>query len=217
MGSFSLLQIVGSTLIGGFLLLMLFRFNGTMSEKKHRYNIQNIVQKNLNEVSNILEADLNKIGYCKDHMLSQQTFADPIIEANDSVFTFKTDVAVSKINPLGDGIVDNIKYYLGPAITTTPSKRDRNFYRKVNGATPSELNFGVTKLKFKYYNSLGDSLSAPVNIKQIAVVEYNITIEDIYGYNYSYNIDNTEVLQDDFYFMNKSKTGKIALKNFKNR
>ena len=60
MGNYSLLQIVGSTVIGGLLILMLFRFNTTTSEKKHRYDTQNNIQSNLKKVTDLLEADLKK-------------------------------------------------------------------------------------------------------------------------------------------------------------
>ncbi len=217
MGSYSLLQIVGSTIIGGLFILMLFRYNAVVVEKNHRYNTQNIVQKNLIELNKIIRSDLRKIGFCLDKTNSN-ILKNPFVEATDSSLAFKTDVAVSKLDPFGDGITDVVKYYTGAEITETPNLNDKYLYRSVNGGTPLELNYGVTEFSFKYYDKDGNLLPTPVsNLSKIRIVEYKITIEDIYGYNYQYNIDNSERKQGDLYFMSMSKSGKISKKNLSAR
>ena len=217
MGSYSLLQIVGSTIIGGLFILMLFRYNAVVVEKNHRYNTQNIVQKNLIELNKIIRSDLSKIGFCLDKTNSN-ILKNPFVEATDSSLAFKTDVAVSKLDPFGDGITDIVKYYTGAKITETPNLNDKYLYRSVNGGTPLELNYGVTEFSFKYYDKDGNLLPTPVsNLSKIRIVEYKITIEDIYGYNYQYNIDNSERKQGDLYFMSMSKSGKISKKNLSAR
>ncbi|MEE9431973.1 MAG: hypothetical protein V3V16_13075 [Melioribacteraceae bacterium] len=220
MGSYSLLQIVGSTIVGGLVLLMLFRFNTIMFEKKHSYNTQNILQSNLTVASNLISLDLNKIGYCENKIQAVEIFKDPIVEATDSTFAFKTDVPVSEQNPFGDGVVDIVKYYLGHSIPSTPSTRDKIFYRKINASAPSELNYGVTKLKFKYYDTAGTLLpSTPADLKQIAVIEYTITIEDIYGFSYTYAVPDSGsgTFQGESYFTELSKTRKVGIINLKKR
>ena len=127
MGSYTLLQIVGSTIIGGFLILMLFKFNCIMNEKKQRYETKNIIQNNLSEVSNLIDSDLNKIGYCKDRVKAAEIFSDAITEADSSFLTFKTDVSNSELDPFGDGVVDILKYYLGDEISSTVNSNDRVF------------------------------------------------------------------------------------------
>ncbi len=217
MGSYSLLQIVGSTIIGGLFILMLFRYNAVVVEKNHRYNTQNIVQKNLIELNKIIRSDLRKIGFCLDKTNSN-ILKNPFVEATDSSLAFKTDVAVSKLDPFGDGITDVVKYYTGAEITETPNLNDKYLYRSVNGGTPLELNYGVTEFSFKYYDKDGNLLPTPVsNLSKIRIVEYKITIEDIYGYNYQYNIDNSERKQGDLYFMSMNKSGKISKKNLSAR
>jgi len=217
MGSYSLLQIVGSTIIGGLFILMLFRYNAVVVEKNHRYNTQNIVQKNLIELNKIIRSDLSKIGFCLDKTNSN-ILKNPFVEATDSSLAFKTDVAVSKLDPFGDGITDIVKYYTGAKITETPNLNDKYLYRSVNSGTPLELNYGVTEFSFKYYDKDGNLLPTPVsNLSKIRIVEYKITIEDIYGYNYQYNIDNSERKQGDLYFMSMSKSGKISKKNLSAR
>ncbi|MCP5061430.1 MAG: hypothetical protein GY936_03080 [Ignavibacteriae bacterium] len=220
MGSYTLLQIVGSTIIGGFLILMLFRFSGVLTEKKQRYETKNIIQNNLSEVSNLINTDLNKIGYCKDRVKAAEIFSEAITEADSSTFAFKTDVSNSELDPFGDGVVDILKYYLGAEITSTVNSNDKIFYRKVNSDKPLEINFGITKLNFKYYNSSGTLLSTPVisaELPTIAMVEYSITVEDVYGYNYSYMSEKTDVKEGDTYFMTMNSTNIITIINLKNR
>jgi len=208
---------VGSTIIGGLFILMLFRYNAVVVEKNHRYNTQNIVQKNLIELNRIIRSDLNKIGFCLDKTKSN-ILKNPFVEATDSSLAFKTDVAVSKSDPFGDGIPDVVKYYTGAKVTETPNSMDKYLYRSVNGGTPLELNYGVTEFSFKYYDKNGNLLTTPVaNLKLIRIVEYKITIEDVYGYNYQYNIDSAERKEGELYFMSMSKTGKISKKNLSAR
>ncbi len=217
MGSSSLLLIIGSTIVGGLLLLMLFRYNAVVVEKNHRYNTQSILEKNMFELNKLISDDFSKIGYCMDKSKSD-IIKDPIVEATDSTLAFKTDVPVNKNNPFGDGNVDIVKYYLGDYVTETLNSRDKYLYRKVNSNVPLELNYGVTKLHFTYLNNKGDTLFTPIsNLEDIKIVEYNITIEDIYGYNYKYSIDNSERLEGELYFSSLSKTKKISIKNLKNR
>jgi hypothetical protein len=217
MGSYSLLQIVGSTIIGGLFVLMLFRYNAVVVEKNHRYNTQNIVQKNMIELNKLIRTDLNKIGFCLDKTNSN-ILNNPFVEATDSSLAFKTDVAVSKFDPFGDGITDIVKYYTGGKVTETPNLKDKYLFRSVNGGTPLELNYGVTKFSFKYYDKDGNLLSTPIaDLKKIAIVEYQVTLEDVYGYNYQYNIDSSERLEGNLYFLSMSKTGKISKKNLSSR
>ncbi len=217
MGSYSLLQIIGSTIIGGLFLLMLFRYNAVVVEKNHRYNTQNIVQKNLIELNRLIKSDLNKIGFCLDKTNSN-ILENPFVEATDTSLAFKTDVSVSADNPFGDGSTDIVKYYTGAKVTETPNTKDKYLYRSVNGGTPLELNYGVTEFSFKYYDKTGNLLTTPIaDLKKIEIVEYNITIEDVYGYNYKYSISDAERLEGDLYFLSMSKTGKISKKNLSSR
>ncbi|PID58422.1 MAG: hypothetical protein CR986_07915 [Ignavibacteriae bacterium] len=219
MGNYSLLQIVGSTIIGGLLLLGLFRYNGIMIEKKHSYDTQNIVQKNINEINNLLYLDFSKIGYCLNKNEALKIFEDPIIEATDSTFAFKTDVPIDVANPFGDGTPDIVKYYLGGSLSGTVNPRDKALFRKVNSDAPLELNYGITRLKFNYYDRSGNKLSSPITISSIAVIEYDVTVEDIYGYNYNYITlpDTTYSVQGKTFFMKMNRKNKIAIRNLKKR
>ncbi len=66
MGSSVLLDIVGSTLIGAMLLLILFRINDATVENNYMYGGELVVQQNLVAVVQVLEFDFRKIGFCAD-------------------------------------------------------------------------------------------------------------------------------------------------------
>ncbi len=218
MGSYSLLQIVGSTIIGGLFLLGLFRYNGIMIEKKHSFDTQNIVQQNINEINNLLYLDFSKIGYCLNKNEALKILKNPIIEATDSTFAFKTDVPIDTTNPFGDGTPDIVRYYLGSSLSSTVNPRDKALFRRVNSNTPLKLNYGITELKFNYYDRNGNKLSSPIPISSIAVIEYDVTVEDIYGYNFNYiTPDSTFSVQGKTFFMKMNRKNKIAIRNLKKR
>ncbi len=66
MGFSTLIDILGSTLVGGMLLLILFRINDTAVENSFSMGENLLVQKNLVEAVELLEFDFRKIGYCED-------------------------------------------------------------------------------------------------------------------------------------------------------
>jgi len=123
MGFSTLLDILGSSIIGGMLLMILWRLNDAATQNTYNYGGEVIVQQNLVEVVSLLEHDFRKIGYCKDWT----KIPDPsqaIISADSTSIKFLTDLD-------NDGQVDSLRYYLGPTseLTVTPNPRDRMLYR----------------------------------------------------------------------------------------
>jgi type II secretory pathway component PulJ len=99
MGFSTLIDILGSSLIGGMILLILLRMNDSSVESHYLNSGELIVQTNLVSVVNLLEYDLRKVGYCEDW----EKIPDPavaILAASNSSITFLSDVAQSKINHL---------------------------------------------------------------------------------------------------------------------
>ncbi len=186
MGASTLLDILGSTIVGGLLLLILLRLNGANAQNTYTNSSELIVQQNLTAVVELLEYDFRKIGYCADF----GAIADPskaIIYADDSRIEFQTDVAQSKANPFGDGVIDTVKYFLGnsPELKTTPNPRDTMLYRVVNHETPKGANMGITLFRLRYYNYLGARLTTPIptdKLGQIKTIRIDIQIEDVNGY-----------------------------------
>ena len=181
MGFSTLIDILGSIVIGGMLMLILFRLNDAAVANSFRYNGELIVQKNLVEVVNLLEFDLRKIGYCAvwENLPNPSKY---IVSADSTSIKYLTDTD-------SDGNVDTLSYYLGPSseLSGTANPRDRMLYRKVNKSKPLSANLGVTMFKFTYYDVFGKEISFPITQPgEIQTMQIDIAVEDIAAYDEKY-------------------------------
>jgi len=187
MGFSTLIDVIGSTMIGGLLMLILFRLNDTAVANSYQYTGEVIIQKNLVEVVKLLEFDLRKIGYCSDW----KALPDPsksIVAVDKNSITYLTDLP-TPAQPHGDGIVDTIRYFLGDAseLLVTPNPNDRMLYRVVNNATPAGANLGVTKFDFIFYDTFGDVIPFPITQPgEIQSMQIDLVVEDTYAYDNQY-------------------------------
>jgi type II secretory pathway component PulJ len=178
MGFSTIMDIVGSIVIGGYLLLLLTRLNASANENSFSYNEELVLQQNLATVAHIVEYDFRKIGYCADFDAIEVP-SKAIIFADSTRINFLTDVD-------RDSTVDTIHYYLGPAseLSNTKNPRDRMLYRVVNHETPRSSNLGVTEFRLVYMDENNKTMSYPINDPgEIASMEINIAVEktDAYG------------------------------------
>ncbi|MCP5061424.1 MAG: hypothetical protein GY936_03050 [Ignavibacteriae bacterium] len=112
MGFSSIIDIIGSSLIGGMILLIMFRLNDASVENAFMYTGNLIVQQNLVSIIDVLNEDFSKISYCqKWENLPDPTLA--IVSATDTSIVFLTDFVDPSTNPYGDGIIDTLRYYSG--------------------------------------------------------------------------------------------------------
>jgi len=173
MGYSTILDILGSILIGGLLMLILFRLNDAAAENTYNNGQDLTIQENLTSVVEVLENDLRKLGYCKDwNKIPVPTKA--ILNADSTSITFLTDVN-------NDGNVDTIHYYTGPTseLSSTPNPNDRLLYRVVNSEPARSVNLGITEFSFLYFDTFGDTLSFPINSTgQIASIQVSLRVED---------------------------------------
>jgi type II secretory pathway component PulJ len=157
MGSNVILDIVGSILVGGLVLLMMFRLNAQATSNLYNSSSELNIQLAMTSVVHVMEGDFRKIGYCKDwDKISDPTEA--IIYADTSGIKFLTDIN-------DNGNVDTLSYYLGPTseLLNTANPRDRLLYRVVNSETPKSSDVGITIFRLTYFDALGNLLSTPVN------------------------------------------------------
>ncbi len=183
MGFSTLLDILGSSLVGGMLLLIMFRLNDASVENQFMHTGNLLVQQNLVSLVEVLNHDFNKIGYCE----KWENIPDPsysIISATDTAIAFLTDFPTLS-HPYGDGVIDTLKYYIGPVseLTETPNPRDRILYRVEGNSIPDGSNLGVTRFKLTYFDSEGKILLSPIMTSKIRSIQIDIMLEDIYGYD----------------------------------
>ena len=181
MGYSTIIDILGSIVIGGMLMLILFRLNDAAVANSFRYNGELIVQKNLVEVVNLLEFDLRKIGYCAvwENLPNPSKY---IVSADSNSIKYLTDTD-------SDGNVDTLSYFLGPLseLSGTANPRDRMLYRRVNKSKPLSANLGVTMFRFTYYDVFGKEISFPITQPgEIQTMQIDIAVEDIAAYDEKY-------------------------------
>ncbi len=115
MGAATILDILGSTIVGGLLLFILFNMNNNATQNTYNFSGELILQQNLVTTVEVLEYDFRKIGYCEDPSVLPFPETDAILCADTSNIKFLTDLMEPPYNnPHGDGTLDTIQYFLGP-------------------------------------------------------------------------------------------------------
>jgi hypothetical protein len=182
MGFSTILDIIGSMIIGGILLSITMRLNDAATEKTYNNGAELSLQENMATVAQMLETDFRKIGFCADW----NKFPDPskaIVYADVSNIKYLTDLD-------SDTNMDSIRYYLGPTseLLSTPNPRDRMLYRVANNEAPLTSNLGVTQFRLVYFDALGDTLTPPITTAGlINSIEINLAVESVAAYDTSYS------------------------------
>lgn len=182
MGFNVILDILGSTIVAGIVMLTLFRVQDSAVENAINGSTELSAQQNLAVTVQLIEHDFRRIGYCKDWNKIPDT-ASVILHADSNKIKFLTDIE-------SDGFVDTMYYYLGPAseLLSTPNPRDRFLYRVVNSEEPVGVNLGVTQFNIKYFDVFSDSLSFPIaEPRLINLMQIDVAVEDVAAYNEEYS------------------------------
>ena len=153
----SLLNLTGAVVIGAIILVTIFaraiNLNQTSAEKTFTLNLQT----NAITAARILEYDLVKAGF---HVPK----GTAITQADSESITFQSDL-------LNGGMVNTVQYYLGaitePQVAVTKNPRDRVLHRIVSGISTTDAILGLTNLKFRYYDSLGNTTTVLPDIRSV--------------------------------------------------
>lgn len=223
MGYSSLIDIIGSTLIGGIILIILFRMNDSAVENHYINSGELIVQTNLLSVVELLEIDLRKIGYCKNWEIAPVP-GEALLEATDTSITFLTDTP-STSNPFGDGNIDTLRYWVGSPydeeVIKTPNPKDRMLYRQINSEPALYSNMGVTQLKINYFDALGNIIpiykllaySAEKKPLGVITMQIDITVENVAAYGDATDNDNEVYSKDKSAFWRQIRLAAPSLNN----
>jgi hypothetical protein len=182
MGTNVILDIMGSIIIGGILLITLFRMSDRATESTYNKTGDLTTQQNIAAVVSILEYDFRKIGYCADWTKIPNP-AKSIVFADKDKVKYLTDVD-------RNGTVDTMSYYIGPTseLIYTANPRDRFLYRVINNEKPVKVNLGVTQFNLVYYNVFKDIIPAPVvNPGEIYTIQISVAVEDVEAYDQKYS------------------------------
>jgi hypothetical protein len=172
MGSSTIIDILGSMIIGALLLLNVGRLYSSASTHASQFNMEAIVEQNLVDVFSMMEVDLLKIGYRKgQENLSYSGQVITLADTNKIVF-------LADVN--NDGSFETIEYSIGKrdSLRQTANPFDMPFFRKQGGAGGAMRNFGITQFRLEYYDYSGNRLSTPVSgLGQIATLSLTIAVE----------------------------------------
>lgn len=152
----SLLDIIGSLLIFGLVLLMTLQLNVFTLEKNTQSAFRTMNQETISGsesytgLGGILEGDLAKIGV-------GDTVSPSVMIADSTQLKFRGDLD-------GNGAVDSLRYYV-----TTPASIPaggnpnlKYFYRRQNAESGSAGWYGVSSVKFLYLDNMGRTIPTPV-------------------------------------------------------
>ena len=183
MGYSTILDIIGAFVIGGILLLTLFRVNDNTVQNFFYYNSDFILQRDLVDIILIVEGDLRRIGYCDnpDNLVPPN---QTILSADSNSISFVTDLHRT-------GKLDTVEYRTGTPddLSETPNPRDIPLYRVINNANAERSVTGVvTEFHLVYFDALGDSIPLPISSPgEIQTMELSIKVENASAYNQNYS------------------------------
>jgi hypothetical protein len=143
-----ILDLMGSTIIGGVLLLLILKLNLYTSNANYYSDNELKLQQNVKTLAEVMNYDLRKIGYGYD--------GTAIVTAEQNRIKFYADMDAP--GTFGHGVVDFVEYYLGDSTEAsgTVNQRDKVLYRIINNTdTLGGPTLGLVDLKFSYLDGQG--------------------------------------------------------------
>ena len=140
-----LLDIVGSFIIAGMVIMMLMAININTTTASSVILFTTIEQKKITDVSELIQYDFYKIGYL---IPNEQISVADSIEIN-----FYTDID-------NNSSIDTIHYYVGYTsdLSYTSNPNDKPLYRQRNYQGSLLAEIPVVDFNLSYYDSIGNSL-----------------------------------------------------------
>lgn len=169
----TILDLIGSMIFGGALLLIALDANSAAQETRDKYAGDLCVQQALTEVVSCLESEFRNMGF------GVPDTAATIVSADSESITFA-------YNTNGTGIgVDTVHYFVGTTseLKGTQNELDRPLYRVQNGSAPSMVGI-VTIFKLKYIDFNKAVMPTPVSgldRKNIQTIEITLEVQNPYA------------------------------------
>jgi hypothetical protein len=183
MGSTTLIDLAGSFLVSGLLLLTALQLDQKSIQTTFDSQAGLTVQQNMVELIQYLQYDFRKIGYCSVASKLPNTAVSTFIQKGDTnTIWFLADVNNS-------GNVDTVKYWLDETpIPGSANPRVRMLYRQINSGVPMGSNLGVTQFELQYFDAFGNEIPTPFGApNQAQYIVLNIRLEPVAAYNADYS------------------------------
>jgi hypothetical protein len=168
----SILDLIGSFIIGGLLLMMILSVNNNASQFAIENGQQLSAQENLAELAGEIDYYFRKIGY---HV---PIHSASILTCDSMSISFQADVD-------NNGSVDTVAYSVSiPGLMRgTINPNDRKLIRQI-GSSPVTNSLGLTDFKLRYFDNTGNPTLTTTAIKSIEIslrVESPFPIDENYA------------------------------------
>lgn len=181
MGFSTLMDIIGSMIIGGIILMNLANLNSNISNNSYFYGSNKNAQVDIVIVASMIDRDFNLIGYNGNYNMLM----------NDSTIIFGDTSSIQFLSDIdNNGSFDTVYYYVSntDALAHTPNPRDRILYRKINSQPTKIIGNNVTEFRLEYFDGLMNKIPSPINFNpnvnfiRIAFrVESSFPINDLFA------------------------------------
>lgn len=146
-----MLDIIGSTVIAGMIIAMVFTVNGNVGMQTYIGGGMFHVQTEAMQLARIMEFEVYKAGY--------RTPSPKILIADSSRFKFRGDID-------NDGTIDVVEFTLGELVATTQNPTDHKLTYTFNGQQMF-ISYSATMFQLTYYNRRDSLLVTPVTGAQV--------------------------------------------------
>lgn len=158
-----LLDILGSVIIAGIVMLALFNANTYQSKTRFASDSELQMQQNAKTLADMINYDLRKIGYEYENT--------PFIEADSERISFYSDIDLN-------GSIDSVTYFVSDTSDAngTLNPHDKILIRVTNTDTLRGPSLGLSKIKFSYFDK---SYKPSSSFENICYVKAELWIESI--------------------------------------
>jgi hypothetical protein len=173
-----LLDIVGSFIIAGMVVMILLAVNINNSASSSVILFTTLEQRKVTFVSDLIEYDFYKIGY--------RIPGEKISIADSNEIKFYSDIN-------NDDLADSVHYFLGDAtdLSSTTNPNDKPLHRRRNDQDSLSTQFPVVDFQLSYFDSIGNtldyaSLTNSAAREFIKSIKIKITVESDEMYDEDY-------------------------------
>lgn len=169
-----MLDLIGSTFIGGLLLMLILKLNLYSQNASYNSDSELRLQQNAKTLAEILNYDLRKVGHGFD--------STAIITADSNRIKFYADM--NEPGTFGSGTVDIVEYFVtgNSYASQTENPNDKVLVRVLNGSdTLSGPSLGLVKLVFSYFDSGFNNTTSKDSIKYIKTEFWVESLDQISG------------------------------------
>jgi hypothetical protein len=163
-----MLDLIGSSIIGGLLMLTIFRVNAVGVENSSFFVEDLSVQENLRNLVEIVEDDFRKIGF--GMMIdSQGNFNLPsiLLEGDSSRIRYCGNIHRDTVNI---NRFDTVTYWLGDSARYTDNPYDRDLWRRENSRPATRMGGGIRQFRLDFIDYNGTALPLPLSLANRARV-----------------------------------------------